>query len=179
VRRLAVLALSIALGAGAHAADTSPEPAGYRLDNYRAPTPKTLAGAPALTTAEAADLWRRKAAVFIDVLPQPPRPINLPADALWRPAPRESIPGAIWLPNVGFGEIAPETDAYFRRGLAAATENDRSRPVVLFCLRDCWMSWNAARRALSYGYGEIRWYADGTDGWKESGLALARVEPAP
>jgi PQQ-dependent catabolism-associated CXXCW motif protein len=179
VRLLAALALSIAFGAAAHGADAPPEPASYRLDNYRAPTPTTLAGAPALTTAEAADLWRRKAAAFIDVLPQPPRPASLPADTLWRPAPRDSIPGAIWLPNVGFGEIAPETDAYFRRGLASATGNDPSRSIVLFCMRDCWMSWNAAKRARSYGYQAVRWYADGTDGWKESGLALARAEPAP
>ena len=160
-------------------AEAPPEPAGYRLENYRSPTPRTLAGATTLAADEAAALWRQKGAVFIDVMPQPPRPATLPAETLWRPPPRDSIPGAIWLPNVGFGEIAPETEAYFRRGLAHATDNDPSRPIVLFCMRNCWMSWNAAKRALTYGYTSVYWFADGTDGWKESGLDLARVAPTP
>lgn len=155
-----------------------PEPPGYRLETYRAPTPATVLGAPALNTDEAVELWRAKAAVFVDVMPQPPRPAHLPADVLWRQPSRDSIPGSVWLPNVGYGELTPETDAYFRRSLAAATGGDPSRPIVLFCMRHCWMSWNAAKRALSYGYTSVRWFSDGTDGWKESGLDLARIEPS-
>lgn len=177
--RIGALVLWATLLATPAMADAPPEPPGYRLENYRSPTPRTLAGAGTLTADEAAALWTRKGAVFIDVMLQPPRPGNLPAETLWRPPPRDSIPGAVWLPNVGFGEIAPETDAYFRRGLAHATDNDPSRPIVLFCMRDCWMSWNAAKRAMSYGYTSVYWFADGTDGWKESGLDLARVAPAP
>jgi PQQ-dependent catabolism-associated CXXCW motif protein len=169
---LAVLLLGPAL------APIPPEPPGYRTEDYRSPTPATLTGATAIGSAEAVALWSGKAAVFIDVMPQPPRPANLPAGTLWRQPPRESIPGAIWLPNVGFGELAPETEAYFRHGLAAATGNDPSRPVVIFCMRDCWMSWNAAKRALSYGYTAVYWFSDGTDGWRAAGQSLVQVEPA-
>jgi PQQ-dependent catabolism-associated CXXCW motif protein len=58
------------------------------------------------------------------------------------------------------------TQAYFRRGLAAATGNEPSHPLVFFCLRHCWMSWNAAKRAIDDGYTSVSWFADGTDGWK-------------
>ena len=49
-----------------------------RMMDYRAPTPATLSGAQVLSTAEAAGLWHGGTAVFIDVLPQAPRPANLP-----------------------------------------------------------------------------------------------------
>jgi PQQ-dependent catabolism-associated CXXCW motif protein len=155
------------------------EPEGYRLENYRAPTPATLSGAKVIDTNEAKALWQRQAAIFVDVLPQPPRPANLPPGTLWRVPPRNSIPGAIWLPNVGFGEIADETSAYFQHGLETATGGDRTRPLVFFCERNCWMSWNAAKRAMTYGYSAVSWYPEGTEGWKEADLPLEKVEKAP
>ena len=104
-------------------------------------------------------------AAFIDVLPRAPKPENLPKGTIWREKPRNSIPGAIWLPNVGYDRIAEETHAYFREGLDLATEGDPTRAVVFFCLEECWMSWNAAKRALEYGYADVYWLPEGTDGW--------------
>jgi PQQ-dependent catabolism-associated CXXCW motif protein len=176
--RLLALATLLSAPSLPAAAQAPLEPTEYRLENYRAPTPATLFGTPTLTTPAAVKLWEDKAAIFIDVLPQPPRPANLPPEVIWRPPPRDSIPGAVWLPNVGFGVIAPETDEYFRRALAELTGSDRNRSIVLFCMRDCWMSWNAAKRAMSYGYTAVHWYADGTEGWRESGRNLTRVQPA-
>src|SRR5262245_35593823 len=74
-----------------------PEPDTYRLDNYRAPTPETLKGARTVTTDQAAELWQNKAAVFVDVMPRPPKP-NLPPGTIWRDKPRFNIPGSAWLP---------------------------------------------------------------------------------
>jgi PQQ-dependent catabolism-associated CXXCW motif protein len=51
--------------------------------------------------------------------------------------------------------------------------------VVVFCLRDCWMSWNAARRAVAWGYTNVIWYPDGTDGWQVADLPLEQVQPLP
>lgn len=174
-----VTGLLLASAPARHAwADAAPpEPSGYRMDGYRAPTPATLAGAKVLSTHEAEALWRHKAAVFIDVLPRPPRPRGLPAGTLWRDPPHESIPGALWLTNVGFGALNEETEAYFRDGLKAASKGNLKAPLVLYCQRACWMSWNAAKRALAEGYADILWYPDGTDGWAEAGLPLARIEP--
>ncbi|SDP42601.1 PQQ-dependent catabolism-associated CXXCW motif protein [Filomicrobium insigne] len=153
------------------------EPDTYRTDNYRAPVPATLKGAQVVDVGAAEDLWNAKAAVFIDVYPQPPKPPNLPEGTIWRTPSHESIAGAHWLANVGYGVLSPEYEGYFRAGLERLTEGDRSRPVVFFCLRDCWMSWNAARRALSWGYRNVIWFPDGTDGWKELGLPAAQIKP--
>ncbi len=120
-----------------------PEPAGYRTENYRAPTPATLAGARVLSTVAAERLWRDKAAVFIDVLPRAPRPANLPPGTIWRDKPRLDIPGSIWLPDTGYGELASVTEEYLRTNIERATGGDRTKLIVVYCLRDCWMSWNA------------------------------------
>src|SRR6476660_7773559 len=55
------------VGFGARSQDSVPEPAGYRVDHYRGPTPPTLTGARVLTTAEAKLYWKN-GAVFVDVL---------------------------------------------------------------------------------------------------------------
>ena len=155
------------------------EPEGYRLEEYRAPTPATLRGAKVLKTAEAEGVWRNQSAAFIDVLPQAPRPPNLPAGTLWRDKPRPDIPGSIWLPDTGYGELASIMLDYFSNGLQKATNGDRSHPLVFYCLADCWMSWNAAKRALSLGYSDVAWYREGTDGWSAAGLPLREATPEP
>jgi PQQ-dependent catabolism-associated CXXCW motif protein len=98
---------------------------------------------------------------------------------LWRDEPRPDIPGSLWLPDTGYGALAPPMEIYFRKGLAKATGGDHARPIVIYCLRDCWMSWNAARRAIGMGYSRVIWYPDGTDGWKETGLPLEDAIPEP
>jgi PQQ-dependent catabolism-associated CXXCW motif protein len=66
----------------------------------------------------------------------------------------------------------------FRTSLERVTGGDRDRAIVLYCIADCWMSWNATRRAHRYGYRNLFWYKHGTDGWAEHGLELVEAEPA-
>jgi PQQ-dependent catabolism-associated CXXCW motif protein len=80
---------------------------------------------------------------------------------------------------VGFGRLSDELDAYFRDSLRRLTDADNARPVVIFCEADCWMSWNAARRAAEYGYTSVYWYPEGTTGWVRAGHELAVAAPAP
>ncbi|MAU47974.1 MAG: rhodanese [Yangia sp.] len=157
----------------------TPEPDSYRMEEYRAPVPATLAGATVVGPEEAHALWQAGETAFIDVLPQAPRPPNLPEGTIWRDKPRESIPGATWLPNVGYGAIAEVTETYFRDGLAAATDGDLAHPVLFFCLEDCWMSWNAAKRALGFGYETVYWLPEGTDGWTLWDYPTERLIPRP
>ena len=139
--------------------ETIPEPAGYRLADYRAPVPASLAGAKVVTTAELQGLLRAAPSpLLVDVLPAPREPANRPAGSIWRPEPRAEIPGSVWLPNVGYGELSSEFETWFRDNLARITEGDQSRPMVFYCKANCWMSWNAAKRALAYGYREVVWY---------------------
>ena len=155
------------------------EPDGYRSDNYRAPVPATLAGARVLETTEAEAIWRAKGGAFIDVLPRAPKPKNLPEGTVWRDMPRKNIPGSTWLPDTGYGVLPPAMDDYFQRGLARAARGDKAALLVIYCLADCWMSWNAAKRALAYGYANVAWYPDGTDGWERADLPLADSQPEP
>ncbi|GAA0597141.1 quinoprotein dehydrogenase-associated putative ABC transporter substrate-binding protein [Caenispirillum bisanense] len=154
-----------------------PEPDGYRMDAFRAPTPTTLQGATVVGLQEVIALMKQ-GAPLIDVLPAPPRPADLAAGTDWLPPPRATIPGATWLPNVGFGTLSDDMAGYFRRHLERLTGGDAGRAVVLFCERDCWMSWNAARRAVDWGYGRVHWFPGGTTEWGEAGLPLIPVAPA-
>jgi rhodanese-related sulfurtransferase len=140
----------------AHAQENPPEPDGYRTDNYRSPVPATLAGARVLATEEAEAIWRAGKAVFIDVLPRPPKPPNLPE-----------------------GTLAAATEDYLREGLVRASGGDKAKQLVIYCQADCWMSWNAAKRALSYGYSNVAWYPDGTDGWQRANLPVEDSQPLP
>lgn len=158
-------------------AQTVPEPDAYRLDDYRAPVPATLRGAKVVTTAEAETLWRDKKAIFFDVLPQAPKPTNLPAGTVWRDKPRADIPGSAWLANVGYGEINAETEAYFRKGLEQNGVASKDQAILFYCMNNCWMSWNAAKRAIAWGYSAVHWYPLGTDGWTQAGLPLEDKKP--
>jgi PQQ-dependent catabolism-associated CXXCW motif protein len=177
VGRRAIVALGLAWWPVAAAADPPPEPAEYRMDDYRSATPATLRGAVVLSTAQARADWESHEAVFIDVLPQPPRPVGLPASTIWHPKQRDDIPGSVWLPDTGYGALAPVMQDYFERGLESATGGKRDRPIVFYCLANCWMSWNAAKRALSLGYTRVAWYPEGTDGWAAAGLPLEKRTP--
>jgi len=167
----------IVFGLSAPAGAQVPEPSGYRSEDYRAPTPTTVDGRPGLTTDEARALWKSGGAVFIDVLKQAPKPDNLAPGTIWHDAPRSDIPGSFWLPDTGYGEIASQTETYFRSGLEKASGGDHSRKLVFYCLKDCWMSWNATKRARSLGYENAQWYPGGTDDWTAAGLPLEERQP--
>jgi PQQ-dependent catabolism-associated CXXCW motif protein len=176
IRAVGAVMVAVVLAAAARAAEVA-EPAGYRLEDYRSTTPATLFGGRVVATEEAESLWRRHSASFIDVLPRPPRPKTLPEGTIWHDKPRLDIPGSIWLPDTGYGELAPGMAAYFEKGLQEVTGGDKTKLLVVYCLTDCWMSWNAAKRALSLGYANVAWYRDGTDGWSAAGLPLADARP--
>ncbi|WP_199902562.1 PQQ-dependent catabolism-associated CXXCW motif protein [Azospirillum sp. B4] len=177
-------ALSLGMLAGAAAAQPPdppvpnppiPEPPGYRLDDYRAPVPATVAGGRVLTTAALQSLLARMGdrVVLVDVLPAPRRPAGSPPGSLWMPLPHADLPGSAWLPDVGRGALSPEMESWFQQQLATLSGGDKSRPLVFYCLPACWMSWNATKRAASYGYTNAAWYPDGVDGWRAAGLPLA------
>ena len=111
-----------------------------------------LRGARVLNTAEAETIWRAKTGIFVDVLPRPPKPLNLPAGTIWRDRPRLNIPGSIWLPDTGYGKLAQPVENYLRQGMEHASGGNRAALIVVYCQANCWMSWNAAKRILTYGY---------------------------
>lgn len=150
---------------------------GFRMGRYRAPVPDTNPGTEVVDTSRAFELHKTGAVVFIDVFP--PRGLGAdPLDGTWLTnETHETIENAVWLPEVGRGHVEQEHIDYFQRNLQLLTQQDKSVPLLFFCTADCWQSWNAARRALMWGYENIFWYPAGTDGWAEEGHSLVTAEP--
>jgi PQQ-dependent catabolism-associated CXXCW motif protein len=156
-----------------------PEPSDYRQENYRADVPATLKGGTVIGAKQLHDLMAREPIVVIDVLPQPPRPAELPATTLWHPPARHDVPGSIWLANTGFGGLSAEMDGYFRRALESVSLGQKDRKLVFYCEARCWMSWNAAKRALEYGYTSVYWMPGGMQDWTAAGYPTLLNEPIP
>jgi rhodanese-related sulfurtransferase len=153
MRPLLLVAVLVALASAVRAQQEVPEPDDYRMDNYRAPVPTTLAGARVVTAEEAETIWHDK--------------------------PRFNIPGSLWLPDTGYGKLAEATEDYFRQGLARASGGNNATLLVIYCQENCWMSWNAAKRALSYGYTNVAWFPEGTEGWERALLPTTESQPEP
>jgi PQQ-dependent catabolism-associated CXXCW motif protein len=153
------------------------EPAGYRESDYDAPVPEGVSGALRIEDEAAFALWRSGKVPFIDVMPTLKRPKGLPEGSIWKGRSRMSVPGAIWLPDAGFGILDEQAEAQFRAGLDVATSGDADAPVVFLCRADCWMSWNASKRAVEWGYTRVFWYAFGTTGWSFENYPMQRLKP--
>lgn len=152
---------------------------GFRIGWHRSPTPDDIPPpARAIDTDEAAALIAT-GAVAVDVFGALQSRYD-ELDGTWLVRePRQSLPGATWLPETGRGVLTREIADYFADNLARLTGDDRSRPLVIFCSADCWMSWNAAQRAAGLGYTSVYWFRDGAEGWEQSGRDLAPVTPIP
>ena len=173
---ISMLVLSCAIGGTEAAVE---QPAGYRLQDYDARVPDGLDGAFSVTAAEVKRLQQGRGAVVIDVIPEQRRPAVLPENQIWIPLAHKGVAGAIWLPDIGYGVLSEVTENYFRRHLEAATRGNRDHPVVFYCRANCWMSWNAAKRALEYGYTSVHWFYDGVDGWLLEDYDFEILQPRP
>jgi sulfur-oxidizing protein SoxY len=153
------------------------EPADFWMGPVNAPTPNTLSGAIVIRTSDVATLLKTDRTVVVDVSNSSPRPEKLAPQAVWMPPPHAVIPGSLWLAGVGGGTLDAATDGFYRRRLSEATANDLSRPLVVYCHERCWLSWNAAKRAIRYGYQRVYWFPDGIEGWKAAGFSTAVAQP--
>ena len=154
-----------------------PEPEGYRMSDFRAPVPATLTGGTVVSVEDVKALVEAGEVVLIDVLPRPPKPKGLKEGTIWRPRPRYNIPGSTWLPNTGFGALSEQVERYFRSNLERLSGGSKQRQLLFYCLANCWMSWNAAKRAISYGYSNVLWFPEGTDAWAAAGMSTAPSDP--
>jgi len=152
------------------------EPAGYWTGDINSPTPTTLHGASVVTAKQVRSLLS-SGAVVIDVSNTPRRPEHLAPGAPWIPTAHPGIPGALWIPGAGMGVVPVSVETYFRAKLTASTGGDLARPVVIYCHTRCWLSWNAAKRAVSYGYRNVSWFPQGIEGWRASGQPTVELKP--
>ncbi len=148
---------------------------GYRLVRYRSPTPATSEEAITLSTAQLQKLLSSKSPpALLDV-----QPLAWNNGFFIQKQPRKNIPGSRWIPNVGLGELTADQEQYFRDQLAISSNGDKAQPLVIYCRADCWMSWNAVKRASRWGYRKLYWYREGTDGWRDAGLGMSTATPVP
>ncbi|MEN2394034.1 MULTISPECIES: PQQ-dependent catabolism-associated CXXCW motif protein [unclassified Pseudomonas] len=148
---------------------------GYRIAQYRSPTPTAVDGAKILDTPALQQLMTQTPApILIDVYRRP-----------WLQGrfidnePHANLPGSLWLANTGDGDLDPIWQDYFTRSLRNATAGRADRPLVFYCRSDCWLSWNAVKRAAAIGYKHLYWYRDGLDAWEAANLPVQAARPEP
>ncbi len=155
-------------------------PDGYRISRYRAALAEQPPAGQRIGTQALLELIERDAPVLVDVQAVTVRGESVEFGQTWLPSsPRYHLPNSVWLPNVGYGELSVEMADYLNRHLDRLTGGDENRPIVFYCIVDCWMSWNAVKRADALGYRRLYWYAEGTDGWEDAGLPLELAQPLP
>jgi PQQ-dependent catabolism-associated CXXCW motif protein len=165
---IAAAAAALALAAGAaRAADLPPpsQPDGFWTGPAHGRTPAGLTGATVLTAPALARLIADEKPLVLDVAVADVKPPGLPAER-WRPIHR-SIPGSVWMPGAGAGRLEPEVEQRLKARVAALA-GAPDRPVVTFCHRECWASWNAAKRLVQQGYTRVFWFPDGVEGWQDA-----------
>jgi PQQ-dependent catabolism-associated CXXCW motif protein len=168
----ALLASFLACAAGAVA-----EPPGYWLGEANAPVPATIHGGTLVHVKALETLLKKGGVVIVDVSNAPRKPQDLAPGAPWLPLPHRGLPDALWVPGVGAGAVPQELDDYFRLRLAKATSGNLDAPLVIYCHETCWLSWNAAKRAIGYGYRHVYWFSDGVEGWTSAGRTTTVLQP--
>lgn len=153
---------------------------GYRAERYRAPLPASAPGAKTLSAQDLQALLAQQSMVLLDVQAVVVRPETADFGIGWLPSrERFNLPGSIWLPNVGYGQLNATMRRYLHRELLLASGGDVDKALVFYCVADCWMSWNAVQRAARLGYRQLYWFPGGTDSWAAQQLPLVLAQPRP
>ncbi|MEQ1716273.1 MAG: rhodanese-like domain-containing protein [Hyphomicrobium sp.] len=152
---------------------------GYRIARYRSPVPGGVPGGTRVSAGDIDGLVKTQNAILIDVMPSEGAGPD-PQTGEWHiTKPRQNLPGSVWLADAGKGDLPPLLETYFKTNLERLTAGAKTRAIVLYCQADCWMSWNAVKRASSYGYTALYWFAEGTDGWRDWDGTFADATPMP
>jgi rhodanese-related sulfurtransferase len=131
-----------------------------RSGGMHGPTPASIPGGRLVTTPEVAQLLGnpQSQALVFDVLGGP-----------------QMLPNAIpVVPAAQGGTFQDQTQQEFGNYLQQVTQGRKDRPMIFYCQSvQCWMSYNAALRALNLGYTSVLWYRGGIEAWQQAGLPLA------
>lgn len=135
-----------------------------RTSDYHGPTPLTIPGGRIVRTAELrAMLMGRTPPYLIDVLGGQGH---------------RTIAGAFWMYGAGAGDLDADASRRFVGAVAKFAAGDKSRPIVFFCAdSECWLSYNAALRAIAAGYTNIMWYRGGVAAWLHAGFPMSQADP--
>ena len=135
-----------------------------RTVGYHGPTPRQIPGGKVITTGELRKLMERE-----------PRPYVI--DVLGGGVHR-TIAGAFWMLGSGPGDMSKDEEERFAKAIAAFAGGDKGRAMVFFCVdNECWLSYNAALRAIALGYTNVMWYRGGIAAWRAAGNMMAQSDP--
>jgi sulfur-oxidizing protein SoxY len=154
-----------------------PEPTDFWDGPINSATPATLSGGTVVRAVEVAAMLKSARPVVLDVSNSPRRPEKLAPQAVWMPPPQPVIPGSLWLAGVGAGTLDAATELFYKRRLEEVTARDVNHPIIVYCHERCWLSWNAAKRAIRYGYKRVYWFPDGIEGWQAAGFSTSVAQP--
>lgn len=121
------------------------------------PTPSSIPGARVITTAELFQLVMggNQPYMIFDVLGS-----------------NQTLPGAVMAVNAAQpGSFQDQTQQGFGQFLQQVTGGRQDAALVFYCAStQCWMSYNAALRAVNLGYRNVLWYRGGLEAWTYAGL---------
>jgi PQQ-dependent catabolism-associated CXXCW motif protein len=140
-----------------------PPTAQLRTGRMHAPTPREIPGGRTIRTLEVRAMQS-----------QSPAPVLV--DALDGSGHR-TIPGAHWISGAGEGAGNAASER-LRADLEKLTAGDKAVSLVFFCLSaECWLSYNAALRAIGLGYTNVHWFRGGTEAWRRAGFETREAVP--
>lgn len=122
-----------------------------------APTPTQIPGGRVIGTAELRPLVANNQVLLIDVL-----------------GGGQTLPNAIDAAGMGSpGDYPDQTQPQAEQFLNQVTRGNNQAPLVMFCSDPmCWLSYNAALRAIHAGYQQVMWYRGGLAAWQQGGNDL-------
>jgi PQQ-dependent catabolism-associated CXXCW motif protein len=134
-----------------------------RQQPYHGPTPLQIPGAQVVQTRQLqAMLAGPGSPILIDVLSEQGH---------------VTLARAVWLSGAGRGaNFLDPVQSMLTQLLGQLAGGDKATPMVFFCAGpQCWLSYNAALRAVAAGYGRVYWYRGGIEAWTAAGLPTART----
>ena len=137
-----------------------------RQQPYHGPTPIQIPGAQVMQTRQLQAMLAGPASpILIDVLSDPGH---------------LTLAGAVWLSGAGRGaNFLDPVQSVLTQLLRQLSGGDKSKPMVFFCASaECWLSYNAALRAVAAGYSRVYWYRGGVEAWVAAGLPTATTSGA-
>lgn len=132
-----------------------------RQGQFHAPTPTEIIGGYVVTTQGLVEAYAQGIdMVVIDVL-----------------GGQYALPNAMTAPAMAQGgHFGDRIQQQTSQWLGQLTRGNTGAPIIIYCSDPmCWLSYNAALRAIAAGYTNVYWYRGGIQAWQMAGL---RVTPS-
>jgi PQQ-dependent catabolism-associated CXXCW motif protein len=135
-----------------------------RTVGYHEPTPIRIPGGKVVTTVELKALMEQASKPYV---------IDVLGGGIHR-----TIAGAFWMIGAGAGDMNRDEEKRFAGAIAGFAAGDKNRPMVFYCVDpECWLSYNAALRAIALGYTNVMWYRGGIAAWRVSEGSMTQSDP--